>query len=271
MTGVPSLGLEQIGVAALLVAFAAAISIALQLKLEKLLAIAALRTVAQLLLVGYVLKYVFALRSFVPVLAIVLVMVGLAGHAALGRVKYSYRTAFLDTAVSLCVCGLLTAYVVTSLVLGIHPWYQPQYLIPLVGMILGNCLTGVSISLDQLLSDLVERRMEIEADLALGASAWEAAGEPLREVVRRGMIPTINAMLVVGIVSLPGMMTGQILAGSSPLLAVKYQIMVMFMLAGATSAGCVLVVLLAFRRVFTRRHQLDETMLLRKDISPPRR
>jgi putative ABC transport system permease protein len=104
------------------------------------------------------------------------------------------------------------------------------------------------------------RRPEIETELSHGASAWEAAQEPLQAAVRRGMVPTINSMLVVGIVSLPGMMTGQILAGSDPLQAVKYQIVVMFMLAAAAALGCMLIVLLAFRRLFNARHQLQSPM-----------
>ncbi len=125
-------------------------------------------------------------------------------------------------------------------------------------MILGSSLTSVSLAVDGLLGDAVQRRPEIEAALSHGATAWEAAAELLQSAVRRGMVPTVNSMLVVGIVSLPGMMTGQILAGSDPLEAVKYQIVVMFMLAAAAALGCMLSVLLAYRQLFTARHQLAE-------------
>jgi putative ABC transport system permease protein len=259
MNAVQPLSLGQIGIATLLVVVAGAISVAFRLKLEKSLALAAVRTVVQLLLIGYALKYVFVLRSPLLILGLVLLMVVAAGRAALGRSQYTYSDAFVHSFISLAVSGLLTAFVVTATVIQVHPWYRPQYLIPLVGMILGNSLTGVSIALDQLLRDVVERRAEIEMDLSLGASAWEAAHGPLQDAVRRGMIPTINAMLVVGVVSLPGMMTGQILAGSDPLEAVRYQIVVMFMLAAATALGCMLMVLLACRRLFNARHQLEES------------
>jgi putative ABC transport system permease protein len=114
----------------------------------------------------------------------------------------------------------------------------------------------VSLSLDYLLETFAEKRHEIENELALGATSWEAAREPLAGAIRRGLIPQINAMNIVGIVSLPGMMTGQILAGADPLQAVKYQIVVMFMVTAAAAFGCALVTLLAYKKLFTAKHQL---------------
>lgn len=254
---VQPISLLQIALATLLVVFCGVVSIGFRLRLENQLAVASARTIVQLLLVGYVLKYVFALHSLWLIFGLVLVMVGIASRAATGRSPYTYTGITGHAFVSLAASGLLTTYVVTAAIIGVHPWYRPQYLVPLLGMILGNCLTSVSLTLDGLLSDTVQRRPEIEMDLSHGASAWEAASEPLQAAVRRGMMPTINSMLVVGIVSLPGMMTGQILAGSDPLQAVKYQIVVMFMLAAATALGCMLIVLLAFRRLFNARQQLE--------------
>ncbi len=254
---VQPISLLQIAIATLLVVFCGGVSIAFRLRLENQLAVASARTIAQLLLVGYVLKYVFALHSLWLIFGLALAMVGVASWAATGRSPYRYTGITMHAFLSLAASGLLTTYLVTAVIIGVHPWYRPQYLVPLLGMILGNCLTSVSLTLDGLLSDAVQRRPEIEMELSHGASAWEAAAGPLQAAVRRGMLPTINSMLVVGIVSLPGMMTGQILAGSDPLQAVKYQIVVMFMLAAATALGCMLIVLLAFRRLFNARHQLE--------------
>jgi len=131
-------------------------------------------------------------------------------------------------------------------------------------MILGNSLTGLSLCLDQLLETVHERRAEVEMELALGATRWEAARGPLAASVRRGMIPTINAMMVVGIVSLPGMMTGQILAGADPAVAVRYQIVVMFMLTASTALGCIFIALLACRTLFNDRHQLVSRLLIHR-------
>jgi len=137
----------------------------------------------------------------------------------------------------------------------VQPWYSPHYAIPLVGMILGNTLNGIALGLDRLGSELNARRAEVESLLALGATRWEAAREPVRQAIRTGMIPIINAMMVVGIVSLPGMMTGQLLAGVDPIQAVKYQIVIMFLIASGTALGTVGVVLLSYRRLFNANHQ----------------
>ncbi len=257
---VQPISLLQIAVATILVVFCGVVSIGFRLRLENQLAVASARTIVQLLLVGYVLKYVFALHSLPLIFGLALLMVGVASRAATGRSPYTYPGITIHAFLSLAASGLLTTYLVTAAILGVHPWYRPQYLVPLLGMILGNCLTSISLTLDGLLSDMVQRRPEIETELSHGASAWEAAQGPLQAAVRRGMVPTINSMLVVGIVSLPGMMTGQILAGSDPLQAVKYQIVVMFMLAAAAALGCMLIVLLAFRRLFTARHQLEHPL-----------
>lgn len=254
--GVIPLDFAHLGLACLLVLIAGVVSLSLRLGLERQLAIASLRTVIQLLLIGYVLRYVFHLDSLILIAIVLLAMTASASHAAIQRSTRRYRGMIGHAFITLAASGLLTSYLVTGIIIGVKPWYRPQYLIPLLGMILGNGLTGISLCLDHLLEALTERRAEVEMELALGASRREAALRPLGAAVRRGMIPTINSMLVVGIVSLPGMMTGQILSGTDPLIAVKYQIVVMFMLAAATALGCIAISLLVYRRLFNLRHQL---------------
>jgi len=136
------------------------------------------------------------------------------------------------------------------------PWYAPQYAIPLLGMVLGNTMNGVALGLDRLTQDAVQRRAVIEARLALGERWQEAIADIRHDAMRVGLIPIINAMAAAGIVSLPGMMTGQILAGAPPLEAAKYQILVMFLIAGGTGLGTVVAVSLAARRLFDQRHRL---------------
>ncbi|MCC5828087.1 MAG: iron export ABC transporter permease subunit FetB [Phycisphaeraceae bacterium] len=250
------LGAFELVLAAGLVLLAGLVSVLLRLGLERRLTIAALRTVLQLLLIGYILRYVFELDSIWLLAIVVMVMLAVAAHAAARRTEAYFDGMMTASLIALVASSLLTTWMVTRLIIGVEPWYQPQYMVPLLGMILGNSLTGISLCLDQLLTTLKDRRHEIEMELALGATRWEAARRPLREAVRRGMIPTINAMSVVGIVSLPGMMTGQILAGADPLLAVKYQIVVMFMIAAATALGCIFIGLLVYARLFNARHQL---------------
>lgn len=243
--------------AALFVVAAGVTSLSLGLRLERRLAWASVRTVVQLLLVGYVLRWVFDVRSVWLVLAMAAVMLLVAAQSAVARTQTRFAGLWLRALVTLTATGLLTTTVVTGVIVGAKPWYQPQYFIPLLGMVLGNGLNGVSLCLDALLDALRRQRDEIEMELALGATRWEAARDKIADAVRRGMIPIINSMMVVGVVSLPGMMTGQILAGADPLVAVRYQIVVMFMVAGATALGCVGAALLAYRRLFTSEHRLD--------------
>jgi len=232
-----------------LVVAAGLISLALRLGLEKRLAIAALRTVVQLGLAGLILKYVFALDQPLLVAAALLVMTLFAAREAVRRVSRRYGRVHLDAWLAMAVSGLAVGGIVTQVIVGVDPFYDPQYVIPLFGMILGNAMNGISLCLDRFLEHLATRRAELELKLAFGATRAEVLNEPLRAAVRTGMIPIINGMAAVGIVSLPGMMTGQILAGSAPLVAVSYQILVMFMLAAAIAVGAILVALAGGRRL----------------------
>ena len=250
--------------AGLLVLVAGVVSTLLRLGLEKRLLVASLRTVVQLLLIGYLLKWVFRIESLPLVLGLALLMIAAASRAAVTRPARTFAGVSWLAFLSLSVTGMITTVTVTGLIVGVEPWWRPQYMIPLLGMILGNGLTGISLSLDLLLESLAEKREEVEMELALGASAWEASRVPMADAVRRGMIPIINTMMVVGIVALPGMMTGQILAGADPMDAVKYQMVVMFMIAGATSLGCMGITLLAGRRLFNNRHQLQAHRIRRR-------
>lgn len=264
MSGAYALDAWDLVIAASLVLVAGLVSAALRLGLGRRLAWASLRTVVQLLGVGLVLRYVFAVENGWLIAGIVVVMIAAASQAAVGRSSRRVRGVIGMSFATLLVSGLVTTWMVTAVVIGAEPWYRPQYLIPLLGMILGNGLTGLSLCVDHLLESLATRGDQIEMELSLGATAWEAAREPVRAAVRRGMVPIINSMVVVGIVSLPGMMTGQILQGADPFEAVKYQIVVMFMLAGATSFSCMLIALAVFRAVFNGRHQLRAERIWRK-------
>ena len=255
MNGVIALSNQDLLVATTLVLVAGVISLVLQLRLERQLALATVRTVVQLFLVGYVLRYVFQLENVWAVSAVVFVMLVAASRASVARCSRTYSGALSSAFLTLVLAGLLTAFSVTRLVVEVQPWWKPQYLIPLLGMVLGNSLTGVSLCLESLLEALDKNRAQVEMELAHGATSWEAAREPLQQAVRRGMIPIINSMMVVGLVSLPGMMTGQILAGTDPLEAVKYQIVVMFMLAFADGVTALLLLRILRKMAFTEAWQ----------------
>lgn len=245
----------QVALAAGLVLVNGAISVALKLELERRLLIAAVATVVQLLLIGLVLEWVFRVDRWYVVLGMMTIMTLVAGDAATRRTKMRYPGIRARSITATWASSWLVAAIALGTIVRVHPWYRPQYAIPLLGMILGNTLNGVSLGLDRLGGELSSRRDQVESLLALGASRWEAAREPIRQAVRTGLIPTINAMMVVGIVSLPGMMTGQLLAGTSPVEAVKYQVVIMFLIASGTALGTVSVVLLSYRRLFNEDHQ----------------
>jgi putative ABC transport system permease protein len=247
-----------------LVLVAGAISFALRLHVEKRLAMATIRTTVQLLLVGYVLRWVFEIHSLLTLLPVLLLMIIAATHTAIKRPARFFRGMGARAFGTLVGSGLITTVTATALIIGVRPWYEPRYMIPLLGMVLGNTMSAISLCVDHLLEVLSERRGEVQMELALGATRWEAARGPIAEAVRRGMIPIINAMMVVGIVTLPGLMTGQILAGADPFAAVKYQIMIMFMLAASTSIGSMVMAILAYRKLFTRKHQLRVEAILRR-------
>jgi putative ABC transport system permease protein len=245
----------QVVLAAMLILINGAISIVLKLGLERRLLLAALATVAQLLLIGFLLDWVFRLNRWYLVLALMVAMTLIAGIAAIRRTHLRYPGIWLSSIISVWASSWAMGALALFVLVGVRPWYAPQYAIPLLGMILGNTLTGISLGLDRLGGELAARRAQVETLLALGATRWEAARHPIQEAVRTGLIPIMNSMMVVGIVSLPGMMTGQILAGASPLEAVKYQIVIMFLIASGTALGTVSVVLLSYRRLFNSSHQ----------------
>lgn len=236
-------------IAAGLLAIPAIISAALELGLARKLGWASFRTVAQLAAVGYLIEVIFDVRHWALVLGILVVMLGIAAWTAVGQAERSFAGARSRALGALAVGSTASVYVAVDFVLGVEPWYEPQYLIPLVGMMLGNGLTAVTLGLDGLMEHLIARRRSIEARLALGASVWEAVEPWLQDALRQAMIPIINTMLIVGIVKLPGMMTGQILSGVSPLQAAAYQILIMFMIATCTALSAIVLCLLAFRRL----------------------
>ena len=249
MSGLIQLGPLQLATATLLIIAAGVVSLALRLGVERRLAIAALRTVIQLGLLGLILERVFALDNPLLVVGLLLLMTVFAAREAVARSSRSYGGILVDAWLTMAATCFVVGGVVTQLVVGVTPWYDPQYVIPLLGMILGNSLTGISLCLDRFMDHLEVRSAELELRIAFGATRREALAAPLRNAVRTGMIPIINSMAAAGIVSLPGMMTGQILAGSPPLQAVAYQIVVMFMIAAAVALGAMLVVVLAGRRL----------------------
>ena len=224
--------------------------------LARSFAVGAIRTVLQLTLVGYVLVFIFSIDRWYWVVGALFMMLAVASKAAVDRQETRRAGLFSITGVALLLGSGLTLIYVSVMVVHVDPWYNPRYLIPLFGMILGNAMNAAALAADRLAGEIDTRHAEIEAYLALGATSERAAREPVRRALRASLIPTVNSLMVVGIVSLPGMMTGQILAGANPLVAIRYQIVVMFMLASAVALAAVIVVVGYRSTFFTSAAQL---------------
>lgn len=253
-----ALGYTDIALAASLVLIHAVLSLVLRLGLARQIVVAASRMVVQLALLGVVLEALFAVVSPLWTGVAALVMVSFAGYEATARQRRRLAGPWgygVGAGAILMAAGLITGLALATAVRP-DPWYDPHYAIPLLGMVLGNTLTGVALGLNTLTATARRDRAAIEARLALGADKWTALGPTLREAMLSGMIPIINAMAATGLVAIPGMMTGQILAGAAPEDAIKYQLLVMFMIAGGTGFGVFAAVYAGAARLSDKRHRL---------------
>ena len=230
----------------------------MQLNLAGQLLQAALRTTVQLCLVGLVLRSLFSYAHPAAVLLMALVMLLAAGREVTARQHRRLQGwwAYGIGASAMFLSSFTVTVVALVLIVQPTPWYMPQYAIPLLGMLLGNTMNGVSLCLNRLTQAAWEQREVIEQRLLLGQNRIEAMDAIRRDSLRTGMIPIVNAMAAAGLISLPGMMTGQILAGSPPWEAVKYQILIMFLIAAGTGGGILVGLRLASRRLFDERHRL---------------
>jgi putative ABC transport system permease protein len=252
------LSVLDLSFAALLVVALALTSARIYPGLAWQLLVAALRTAIQLTLIGLVLKALFADSRLIWVGLLSLLMLAVAGREVMKRQhrRFAGSWGYGIGVVSMFVSSFTVALFALIVVVGNEPWYQPQYAIPLLGMLLGNTMTSIALALDRLTESASQQRDVIEARLMLGYAAPEAISGIRQQVFRSGLIPIINAMATAGIVSLPGMMTGQILAGVDPMEAVKYQILIMFLIAGGAGFGTLAAVHLAVRRLFDERQRL---------------
>jgi putative ABC transport system permease protein len=248
----------SLGLAAILVLLLAALSVPMRLGIGRQIAIAALRTTVQLSLIGFVLKVLFENVHLGWIALIAAVMLLIAGREVMARQKRRLLGwwGFGVGTVSMFISSFVITVLALTVIIGIEPWYTPQYAIPLLGMMLGNTMTGVALALDRLTHGTWQGHAVIETRLMLGHTWQQAIGDIRQEAMRSGMIPIINAMAAAGVVSLPGMMTGQILSGTPPLEAVKYQILIMFMIGSGTGFGTMLAVWLASSRLFDERERL---------------
>ena len=227
-----------------------------KLGLEGSLALATGRTIAQLTVVGYFLGVVFAFKSPWAVLAVLGGMLVVAAIVARNRISQKIPRLLPLIAGSILVSTALTLTYTSLLIVQPQPWYDPQTVIPLAGIVLGNAMNGAAIAGDRLVSTLNSSQLEIETHLSLGATPQQAVAQYRRDAIKAGLIPTINSMMVVGLVTLPGIITGQLLGGADPIQAAAFQMLILFMLAFATLLTTILVTQGLLRQFFNQAAQL---------------
>lgn len=251
-----NIGPFHLAVGLIFILIAGGLSVYHSLKLERDLMIGTIRTFVQLFLLGYVLKIVFNLNNVFLVLLVFGTMTFFAAWTIYGRVKEKQISFFMPVLLSMVLSFFTVSFIVTAIIIDVDPWWEPRYFIPLGGMVIGNSMNAIAIALERMLGEMRTRQNEIEMQLCLGADSIEASRHIVTNAMQAGMIPSINSMMAVGMVFIPGMMTGQILGGSDPITAIKYQIVVMVMITGATAIGTLLAILLVRRRCFNSSGQL---------------
>lgn len=255
------IGLDQALWGVLLVLVNAGITYMLHLRLAKTLIWITLRGGVQLLMLGWLLQWIFMQPSMWVVGAIGVGMVALASQAAIGRCKHRFRGIYLQSMVSMGLSALVIVGLGLTVILHADPWYDPKVAIPIMGMIIGNSLNAIALAMDRLLEDLMRDRAAIETKLALGATRWEAAHTSLCTAIRTGLVPIINLMTVVGVVSLPGTMTGLLLGGTDPLSAVMFQFLILILIMTCTVLATIGMVFWTYHRLFHSEHRCDVKLL----------
>jgi UDP-glucose/iron transport system permease protein len=249
---------RDLAVASSLIVLDALLSLLLKLRLHRQIALAALRMVVQLVAIGYILRFVFGLKNPLATFLLIMVMVLIAAREVAARPerKMVGNANFVIGSLSVGTATFITAILALTTAIRPQPWFDPRYAIPLSGIILGNVLNSASLALDSFLGSLNRERAGIEARLSLGVPYREAIAPLVREAIRRGLLPIINQMSAAGVVTLPGIMTGQILAGLDPMEAVKYQILLMFLLSGGSGLSALAASYLTAWRLTDDRQRL---------------
>lgn len=232
-----------------------------KLGITKNILLGTVRSFAQLTLMGYVLEWIFDLQKWYFTVLMIIIMIVFATYDSYRRIDFRPRKTFVSCLSSMIIGTAFPLSFMFYIVLRITPWYNPQYIIPISAMVISNTMTAISICLNTFGSELRLRRYEVEAKLSLGAKKSLALEVIRKSAIKAGLIPTINALMVLGIVKLPGMMTGQILGGVAPIESVKYQLLIMYMISSAAAISLFVLVYLLEKGVFNDREQIRYELL----------
>ena len=224
---------------------------------EKEILISALRMTLQLILVGYILVYLFENINPLYTILVIIIMEIFAIYNIFKRTKTKLSKPLKKIiAISMLLGTLSSILYFLFIVVNISPWYDPRYFIPISGMIIGNSMTGISLGVTRLVDGMYTQKHLVESALMLGATPRMAAKKIVNNAFDSAILPTINSMVGMGIVFLPGMMTGQILSGISPITAIEYQIAIMLGILGSVSLTVILFINLGYKTFFNGESQL---------------
>jgi len=246
--------LADVAATLVLVALAVGVSVWQRTDLEGDITVALVRSFIQLTAVGYVIKLIFDRNELVLVIALIAAMALFGALTARSRAR-DVPGAFWPLLIALGVTGTLTLGLVVAL--GIFP-ARPRYLVPVGGMVIGNAMTAAAVALNRLGQDVIDSTAQIEATLALGATATQAIRPLVRRSLRSGVIPLIDSTKTTGLIFFPGTMVGMLLAGAAPVDAVRLQLVLLYILLGGVSLAALIAVLLGYRGFFTADHQLRQ-------------
>ena len=226
------------------------------IKKEKQIFIASLRMTLQLLIAGYILTYVFEHEHPLFTIVIIALMEVFAVFTIIKRLKKNSPPAIKKVVIISMLTGTILCIIYfIFIVIRVSPWYEPRYFIPIAGMVIGNSMTGISLGVNKLVGDMVSQKHVVESSLMLGATPYDACKDIVNNSFESAIIPSLNSMLGMGIIFLPGMMTGQILAGITPVTAIKYQIAIILGITGSVSLTVIIFVQLAYKTFFNKRDQ----------------
>ncbi|MEA4986767.1 MAG: iron export ABC transporter permease subunit FetB [Anaerovorax sp.] len=227
------------------------------IKREKEMLISSFRMTFQLILTGYVLVYIFKNPNPFITVALIFIMECFAVYTVFQKFKGKLTSKLKQVIAMSMVIGTISCLTYfLMIVIRIYPWYDPQYFIPIAGMMIGNSMTGISLAVKSLLEGMTLQKNVVEEAMILGASPKMATRGIINKTFDAAIMPTINSMLGMGIIFLPGMMTGQILSGTSPATAVNYQIAIMLGILGAVSLTVILLLHFGYRSFFNEEDQL---------------
>jgi len=256
----------RLGLALLAALSSVALSYHFQLKIERQVLIALGRAILQLLLLGYVLlNFIFSMNSATLVFIYISIMLLIAAVEVTNRQTRSYVGHYIDSVLACTIGGAMIGVYGTFVVFSPTPWWNPRVFIPTSGMIIGSSVSGPAVAVDRLLADVSDKKHETEVRLSFGATGFEALLPPVRAAVMAAMMPQLNVLSIIGIVAIPGMMTGQLIGGAAPLTAAEYQMGIIFLILASTCLSTYIAIMLTVKHaVMSPYHRLTPERIIKK-------